>query len=420
MAVYQNWAKNLTYQAARWHTPTSIDELRAIVRSSQKVRVVGSRHSFNQIADTPHDLISMEHFNKVIAIDPEQRTVTVEAGIRYGDLGRQLQAAGFALHNLASLPHISVAGACATATHGSGDRNGNLATAVTAIEFMTATGDLVNISQRDGEHFNGVVVNLGAFGIVTKMTLTIMPSFQVRQDLYEHLPMAHLESHFDTIMSSAYSVSLFTDWRTERINQIWLKHVVTPGEQVSRPPTWFDAVAAPERIHPIRAIASDSCTDQLGVPGPWHERLPHFKLEFTPSSGEELQTEYFVPRSQAVAAIKAMYALREYVSPLLMISEVRSIAADTLWMSPNYQQDSIALHFTWQQRWPAVREVLPRLETALAPYGAKPHWGKLFTMAPAQVQQGYARISDFRSLLNTYDPQGMFRNDFVESVIFGS
>ena len=137
-----NWAGNYAYSATRWHYPTTVEQLQERVSQGRKLRVLGSRHSFNDIADSPEDLISLEHFDHIEPVDPERRTVTIAGGVRYGQLCRQLHREGYALPNLASLPHISVAGACATATHGSGDRNGNLATTVREMELVTAMPSL--------------------------------------------------------------------------------------------------------------------------------------------------------------------------------------------------------------------------------------------------------------------------------------
>ncbi|HNP74469.1 MAG TPA: FAD-binding protein [Kouleothrix sp.] len=415
----RNWAGNLAYRAARIHRPRSLDELRATVRGSSSLRALGSRHSFNRIADTPGDLVSLEALNRVVALDRERGTVTVQAGIKYGDLCAFLHAEGFALHNLASLPHISVAGACATATHGSGERNGNLATAVTAIELVAADGELVSLArERDGEAFLGAVVSLGALGVAASVTLAIEPAFAVQQEVYVGLPAARLEDSFDAIVASAYSVSLFTDWQGDTVSEVWLKRRLPGGAALPVAGELFGAALAPGPLHPIAALSAENCTVQGGVPGPWHQRLPHFRMEFTPSSGDELQTEYFVPRPHAVAAMRAVAALREQLAPLLMISEVRTIAADELWMSPCYRQACVGLHFTWRPDEPGVLGLLPALEAQLAPFEPRPHWGKLFTMPAAQLQPHYPRLADFRALAQQYDPRGKFRNAFIDSYIF--
>jgi len=421
MAALQNWAGNYTYSAARVHRPATVAELQELVAGSRKLRVLGSRHSFNAIADTPEDLVSLERLQGPPVLDRGRRTVTVEAGVRYGELCRWLDAEGFALHNLASLPHISVAGACATATHGSGDRNGNLATAVAALELVSPDGELIVLSREaDGELFRGAVVGLGSVGVVTRVSLDVEPAYAVRQTMYEGLALDRLEAHFDAIMARGYSVSVFTDWRVARTTQVLVKRRVAPGESGEVEPELFGAGLATARRHPIVGLPADNCTEQLDIPGPWHERLPHFRLEFTPSAGEELQSEYFVPRARAAEAIRAMRGIDDALAPQLQISELRTIAADNLWMSPAYGRDTLGIHFTWVKDWPAVRALLPLVEERLAPFGARPHWGKLFAVGPAELAARFERLGDFRALLARFDPQGKLRNPFVEACLFGA
>ena len=413
-----NWAGNYFYGAARIHQPETAEQIQDIVYRSNQLKALGTCHSFNDIADSPGDLISLQHFNKILGLDRDSRTVTVEAGVRYGELCKWLDGEGFALHNLASLPHISVAGACSTGTHGSGDRLGNLATAISSIEFVTANGDLMVLS-RDDEDFEGAIVGLGGLGILTKLTLDISPSFQMQQDVYENLPLASLENHFDDLSSSGYSVSLFTDWKEASFNQVWLKRQVPDGASLKAESELFGARLAKRHLHPIAALSAENCTEQMGIPGPWYERLPHFRLEFTPSSGEELQSEYILPRQHAVSAFHVVHELRDYIAPLLQISEVRTIAADNLWMSPCSGQACVAIHFTWKKDWDSVEQVLPLIEDRLAPFDARPHWGKLFTMSPEHLGSLYEKLLEFRGLLQKYDPQGKFRNAFMDKYIFG-
>ena len=417
----QNWAGNLTYSTDNLYQPPTVEQVQAMVKQHDKLRALGTRHSFNRIADSNHNQLSVEKLGDRLSLNRDASTVTVDAGVRYGQLAQYLQAEGFALHNLASLPHISIAGACATATHGSGDQNGNLATSVAALELVTADGEVVRLSREaDQDQFQGVVVGLGALGVVTQMTLDVEPTYEVRQDIYQNLPLTSLQDHFEEIMAYGYSVSLFTDWTNDRINQVWVKSRVARDMTWKAEPELFGATLATRNLHPIAEISAENCTEQLGVPGPWHERLPHFKMDFTPSSGKELQSEYFVPRQHAVDAILAVQSLSDQVAPQILISEVRSIAADDYWMSPCYQQDCVTLHFTWKPNWPAVQQILPAIEQQLAPYQARPHWGKLFTMDPAQLQSLYPRLPDFKQLVQQYDPQGKFRNSFLEENLYRS
>jgi xylitol oxidase len=411
----KNWAENLEYSTENVVYPESVEQVQAFVKNADKLRALGSQHCFNKIADSPHQLLSTKNLNKVVALDPAKKTVTVEAGIRYGTLGEYLQGKGYALHNLASLPHISVAGSVATATHGSGVKNGNLATAVSGIEFVTAAGEVVTLSrEKDGDQFLGAVVGLGAFGVVTKVTLDIQPSYQVRQDVYENLPFGELEKNFEAIMASGYSVSLFTDWQKNNVSEVWVKNRIVEGKPVVVKPEFYGATPAKRNLHPIVELAAENCTEQMGVPGPWHERLPHFRMNFTPSSGKELQSEYFVPLSDAFAALKAINSLGDKWIQDLFISEIRTIAADDLWMSTCYKRPSVAIHFTWKQNTDSVVKLIPIVEEQLAPFGARPHWGKLFTIPPAQLQPRYGRYADFQQLLRQYDPQAKFRNEFLD------
>jgi len=417
----KNWAGNLEYSTDRLYPANSLEQVREFVKRQSNLKVLGTRHCFNNIADSTHNLLSLKPMDQVVALDPEARTVTVAAGMSYGKLCTYLHDRGFALHNLASLPHISIAGACCTATHGSGEKNGNLSTAVSALDLVTAASDVVKLSrQQDGETFRGAVVGLGALGVVTQITLDIQPTFMMRQYVYENLPLSQMKDHFDAIEASAYSVSLFTDWQKQRLNEVWIKSRMEAGQAFDAQPEFFGAKRATKNLHPIAELSAENCTEQMGVPGPWYERLPHFRMGFTPSAGKELQTEYFVPRQHAVEAILAVERLRDQVTPHLMISEIRTIAADQFWMSPCYRQACVAIHFTWKQDWPAVSQLLPVIERELAPFKARPHWGKLFTMSPAQLKSNYERLPEFVQLSKKYDPQGKFRNAFLDRNIFSS
>jgi len=414
----RNWAGNIEYSTPHIHHPHSVEEVQTLVRRLEKCRVLGTRHCFNRIADSGHHLISTSGLNKVVSLDPAAQTVTVQGGIKYGELAPYLDEKGYALHNLASLPHISVAGSIATATHGSGIGNGNLATAVTALELVTSDGEVRTIDKREMVH--ATAVNLGVLGVVTKVTLSIQPRYEIRQTVYEQLPVSELTTHFEKILSSGYSVSLFTDWRQDAINEVWVKSRAgaAPTDDPSAPGQLFGARAATVPLHPIAGTPAENCTGQMGIPGPWHERLPHFRMGFTPSSGTELQSEYFVPFHHGVEAVLAIQKLGPKISPHLFISEVRTIAADELWLSPNRHQDSVALHFTWHQDWPAVSRLLPLIEKELAPFQARPHWGKLFTMPPALLQRHYEKLDDFKKLAAEMDPDGKFRNEFVSTHLY--
>jgi xylitol oxidase len=405
-----NWAGNHIYGATEVHRPASVEELREIVARAPRVRALGTRHSFSDVGDAA-ELVALDALPAEVDVDRQARAVTCSAWLKYGELAGALAEHGVALHNLASLPHISIAGAIATATHGSGDANGNLASAVRAVELVTSDGEAHTVARGEPD-FDGLVVGLGALGVVTRVTLDVEPAYEVRQRVFEGLSWDALHEHFDDITASGYSVSVFTRWG-QTVDQVWIKSRVTDAPEQERGEL-LGAVAATVDRHPILGLDAVNCTPQLGVPGRWSDRLPHFRMGFTPSNGEEIQSEFHVARHQAEGAIRAVRALGETLRPVLQVSEIRTIAADELWMSPQYRQPSVALHFTWTREPEAVARVLVDLEAALAPFGARPHWGKAFRATATDIAPLYERLSDFARLAQRLDPRGAFRNDWLE------
>jgi xylitol oxidase len=409
-----NWAGNLEYSTANVHYPKTIEEVQEVVKKCSKLRPLGSRHSFSKIADSTDNQVCLKEMNKVVSLDKAANTVTVEAGMKYGELAPYLQENGYALPNLASLPHIGIAGACATATHGSGAKNGNLSTAVSAIEFVNASGDIVVLSKKkDGDQFFGAVVGLGALGMVTKVTLDLLPTYNMKQVVYRNLPMSELQKNFEDLQSKGYSVSLFTDWKNKNINEVWIKKLISDTDTPA-PPELYGAKLATQNIHPVEDQSAENVTEQMDVAGPWYERLPHFKMGFMPSVGKELQSEYFVPIEHAYEAMMAMEKLHEKISPHLFISEIRTIREDNFWMSPCYKRTSVALHTTWKQEVDTVMGLLPLIEEQLAPFNPRPHWAKLSTIAPSVLQSRYEKLSDFKQLVKQHDPDGKFLNEYLE------
>ncbi|MDI1454154.1 FAD-binding protein [Streptomyces sp. ATE26] len=406
-----NWARNITYEAKEFHRPGTQDALRSLVAGSARVRVLGSGHSFNRIAEPGRDgvLVSLAGLPPVIDVDTAARTVRVSGGVRYAELARTVHAHGLALPNMASLPHISVAGSVATGTHGSGVGNGPLATAVREVELVTADGSTAVVARGDAR-FDGAVTSLGALGVVTALTLELEPAYEVEQYVFTELPLAGLD--YEAVAGAAYSVSLFTDWREPGFRQVWVKR------RTDQAPVDFPwAAAATGAMHPVPGMPAVNCTAQFGEPGPWHERLPHFRAEFTPSSGAELQSEYLLPRPAALDALHALDAVRATVAGVLQTCEVRTVAADPQWLSPAHGRDSVALHFTWIEDTPAVLPVVRRVEEALEPFDARPHWGKVFTVPPAELRRRYPRLAAFRDLARSLDPTGKFSNAFVREVL---
>lgn len=403
----RNWAGNVEYRSATIHRPTSVDDLREIVVRSPRIHVLGSRHSFNEIADA-EEMISLDGLPDDVVIDPASSTVELNPAMTYGRLAPMLRERGLALHNLASLPHISVGGAIATGTHGSGDRLGNLATAVHAIDILRSDGEIVHLERGDGD-FDGAVVGLGALGAVLRVRLDVEPEYQIAQHVYEGLAWDQLAACFDEITRAGDSVSLFTTW-SSHVDQVWVKRRL-PSEPTA---TFFGARPSTVDLHPVTGVSAENCTPQLGVPGLWSDRLPHFKMGFTPSTGDELQSELLLPRGSALDAIEVVRGFADHMAPHLLVSEIRTVAADTLWMSPEFQRDTVALHFTWRPSVAEVARLVSRLEAAVAAFEPRPHWGKVFTVDRATLAKRYPRHVDFVDLVHRFDPRGAFRNAWLE------
>ena len=373
------------------------------------------RHSFNDIADCPGGLVSLSKMAPDITVDAEAMTVSVTGGTPYGVLAAELHAQGYALHNTGSLPHISVAGATATGTHGSGDRNGILSTAVSAVELVRSDGSLV-IVDRSSPDLKALAVGVGAFGIITRLVLDIQPTYMVRQDVYRDAPWDIVLDGFDEVMASAYSVSLLGDFGSPVVRELWQKtrvESVPEGHQQPEPVlqtlhggTWYDDA---------EESAEHSLNVRAGVAGPWSERLPHFRLDAPPSAGgDELQSEYFVDRRHAVDALRTLRSLGGRISPHLHAAEIRTAASDDLWLSPAYERDSLCVGFTWRKHPVEVMALLPEIEAALAAYEPRPHWGKLFVLSDEDLVRRFPRLPDFRELMKAYDPTGKFSNAFIE------
>jgi xylitol oxidase len=407
----QNWSGTYRFTARELITARTVEDVQRAVAAGGRVRALGTRHSFNDLADNGATLVSVTGIAPDPVIDEAAGTVTVGAGISYGTLASWLQNRGWALHNLGSLPHISVAGATATGTHGSGSRNQILSAALAGLDYVAADGELRQAGRPDDE-FSGIAVGLGAFGIVVRVTLDIQPSYQVRQDGYAGLRWERVLADLEAVMSAGYSVSLFTDWSGETLRAAWVKRRVESGADAAVP----DELAGGRRADgqlPFMDPPADNLT-VLGAAGPWLERLPHFRVDSTPSNGDEIQSEYFVRRDQGAAALEAIRSRAHLIAPLLRISEIRSTAADQLWLSGSYDRETLALHFTWLNRPDEVDAVVREVEAALEPFAARPHWGKVNHVEPARLAQLYPRLADARDLFEKLDPGGRFSNHRLE------
>ncbi|MBK1793514.1 FAD-binding protein [Devosia sp. WQ 349] len=410
----RNWAGNITFNAAKIGRPTRVEEIQDIVRRADKLRVVGSGHSFNTIADTDGTLITLADMPRAIRVDPTTKTITTSGGTTYAQILPALAESGLGLATGASLPHITIAGAAATSTHGSGDANQNLSAAVSALTFVRADGEIVKLQRGDAD-FDGAVVNLGALGVVVDITLDTVPAYDIAQTVFTGLPVSTALAEFDAITSSAYSVSMFTRWNSTNVDQLWQKALsatYTPAQRA------FGASLASQALHPIAEFDGTTCTQQGGIAGSWGERIFHFPASATPSAGNELQSEFYVDRKNAVAAFAALYAIQEQFNHTLYVSEIRTMAADTLWMSGAYGRDTVGFHFTWKPDAAAVSTAVDIIEATLAPFEPRPHWAKVFNMAPTVVQSRYPKLAEFKQLANRFDPNGKFRNSYLTKLLF--
>ena len=407
----QNWSKNVDFNDRGYLQPDSLTELQELIRSNGKIRARGTAHCFNEIANTSSYAINLAKMPRVIEVSAETKSVKVSPGLTYGELAPVLHSQGWALNNLASLPHISIAGSISTGTHGSGIKNQNLANQVLSLDMVTAEGELRHLD-RTSPAFNALVVGLGLGGIVYRYELKIEPTFEVRQVIYPDIPLDVLQRSFDQIMGSAYSVSYFTDWSSAQVGNLWCKF--RDSEVI--PESIGGSGKADKKFHPIPSVDPVACTEQLGVPGHWHDRLSHFKLEFTPSVGEEIQTEFFVDRKDAAAAIEAVSQLGSEITPLLWITELRTFAADNLWLSGAFERDCLAIHFTWK-KLDAIYPVIEKVEVALRPFNYRPHWGKVFTADATYLMSVYPKMGEFQALVQALDPAKKFGNSFTRSKV---
>ena len=407
-----NWSGNYQYTARELVTARTVDDVRRALAAGGRVRALGTRHTFNDLADNGATLVSVAGLPADPVIDPASGTVTAGAGMTYGELAAWLQDRGWALGNLGSLPHISVAGATATGTHGSGSRNQVLSAALAGLDYVAAGGELRRVTRADPD-FAGLAVGLGAFGIVVRVTLDIQPSYLVRQDAYSGLGWDRVLDELEAVLAAAYSVSLFTDWAGDTLRAAWVKRRADPGDEPGPGrDEFFGARRGTDREQFLDGPADNLTV--LGQAVPWLAALPHFRLEATPSNGDEIQSEYFVDRRHGPQALEAIRRRAHRIAPVLMISEIRSTAADRLWLSGSYRRDTVALHFTWYNRPDAVDAAVREVEAALAPFEARPHWGKVSRLGPARLAELYPRLGDARDLFERLDPGGRLSNHRLE------
>ena len=412
-----NWAGNVEFGERELVTPRSVAELQELVRRNDRVRALGTRHSFSAVADTTGVLVDVSGLPRRLDVDREARRATVSAALPYAEIAKALDAEDLALRNMGSLPHISIGGAAATGTHGSGDGNQVLATSVVALELVGADGEVRRIESTDPA-FYGSVVALGALGIVTELTLDVVPAYDMRQDVFTAAPWDDVLDHLDAVTGGAYSTSLFIrDWGTDVVDQIWYKSVVD-GSAEPRLPDGVRAGRQADLMPPADEAPQDMLTEQGGVPGRWLDRLPHFRWDKQPSNaGDELQSEFLLDRRHAVEALQRMREIAAELAPALLVSEIRTVAADDLWLSGAYGRDTLGVHFTWHKDPDAVYAVLPAVEERLADLGARPHWGKVYSDGYPDLLARYPKGAEFVALADEADPQRKFRNAYLDRIL---
>lgn len=408
----KNWAGNLTFSAREFIEVNSISKLQQVVSSSQAVKVLATGHSFNAIGDTTETLISIKNLSNGIEIDSQNAQALISAGMAYADAARYLESNGWAFSNMASLGEVTIAGAISTGTHGSGSNNGVLSTSVVGLEIVLGSGELITIDQSNSEEFAGFVVSLGALGVFTKIKMRIIPSFSVKQFVYENIGIQVVAENFDTVFNSAYSVSYFSNWAKNSTGQIWMKFLDDSSSD-NLSDNWLGANQAKAKQHPVKINNPDPCTDQLGISGKWLYRLPHFKLDSSPASGDEVQTEYLVDRKYVNEYIQDLRAIGDEIAPRVYATEIRTIKSDELWLSGAYQRETVGFHFTWKKSDTLV-DFLPRIEEILGKHHGRPHWAKLFSVRSDELSARYPKYSDFEALLKKYDPKQKFRNKFID------
>jgi xylitol oxidase len=402
-----SWSGTVTYHFAAEHRPSDLDALRTLVSGSRALRPVGTAHTFSDLPDGA-EAVSLAAFDTV-EVAEDRTSVRVGAGMTHATLAEALAPHGLALENLASLPHLNVVGAVATATHGSGVRTRNLATQVRALELVLASGDLLTLRRGDDD-LAGAVVGLGLLGVVHHVELDVVPAVPHRQLVLHDADVEGLPDRLHALLDLGRSVSVFTRWDGTP-HRVWVKW---RDDDPAPDPHPLGLRVADQPEHPIAGLDTIHCTLQGGVPGPWVERLPHFRPGYLPSVGDEVQSEYHLPREHGPAAARALADVGHLLDAALLTSEIRAVAADDLWLSPQSGQDTCSFHFTWTSDTTLASAAALVVEEALAPFSPRPHWGKHFNL---DVRDAYPRLPDFLALRERLDPDRTFVGPWAERVL---
>ncbi|KAI1700234.1 d-arabinono-1,4-lactone oxidase domain-containing protein [Ditylenchus destructor] len=360
-----NWGNNFRFSTQNIQYPTSVEEVQQIVRNANKLRVVGTRHSFSKIADSPNTMLSTLALKNIIGFDPTVPSITVQAGITYTDLNPFLP----------------------------------------------------NYGPNDPE-LKAIAVGLGAFGVITQVELEVEPTFNLTNYVFVNMPEQDIYDHFDEIENLGYSVQLFTDFSTPGVwDQVWVWVRSDENSNVGNMQNLYGATRTHEQVTAIEALPPTYLMEQ-GKEQPWYYGLVDYHLGLSGFDGAEIQSEYFMPYENAIPAIQAVSNFSDLIAPRVYTMLIRTIKGDDLWMSESFNETTVAIHFTWKPNMTAVMEVLPQIEQALLPYGARPHWGKVFAQGPETYLHRYPKLNQWKQLAETLDPTHKFRNKFLEDTVF--
>uniref|UniRef100_A0A915D0Y3 FAD-binding PCMH-type domain-containing protein n=1 Tax=Ditylenchus dipsaci TaxID=166011 RepID=A0A915D0Y3_9BILA len=418
-----NWGGNFNFSTQDIKYPTTTAGVQQLVKECKgKIRPVGTRHSFSEIANTNDTLICLVHMNLILSVDPSVPSVTVQAGITYTDLIPFLQSIGLAIPMMASLGEISIAGAINTAVHGSGAGIGNLATQVLGLQMVLADGSVVQYSkgQNDTE-LAAATVGLGALGIVTQVTLQAQPTYNLAINVFENMDMSVLDTQLYNITHSGYAINMWSTFGTPGVlDQVWITTKVDSNgvNAYGNVSQLYGAPAATAQSSPIAALPPTYVVPQMGIVGPYYERLTDYDLGLSGQEGQQTQSEYYVDFDDFVPALKALQTLSAEINAVVYVALFRITEKDELWMSPQYKKTTMAIHFSWQPKLDQVMALLPKIEAALAPFNPIPHWGKLYTLKPEQYLPLLPKYPEWREQVELHDPTHKFRNKWLEENIF--
>lgn len=429
-----NWSGTVAWDDCEVLEPTTIGELQSIIAYSPKVRVIGSAHSFTPLVRSSGrvkpTLLSLRHIPRTWSLDEKKKTVTVDAATTYSELCHALDKTGFALPNTSSLSHFQIAGAIATATHGSsGSRNGRLtrsglADTVVGLEIVGPDGTIRNVNKGHPQ-FSSSVVSLGMVGVVTRVTLSLVDDYDVIQRVYGKWPptptgtLSAFLSSLPKTIAQFDSFSAFVKWNVDDFG------LLIGRKQVPRGATDSASTTDPRLITgPIQGFLGQGDFATTGV-GRWCDKMFLWKNNGSPFvSQPELQIAHFVPFRDVE---RALHATRKVVSTWgdeVLYCELRAVRGDEHLLSPYSadapKPDSFSISHSLDARLGVekVRQRASELESVLRPYQVRPHWGKLTAMTASDLKEAYGlKLKRFQEVQQQVDPNRKFTNDYLEHLL---